>query len=169
MECPVLRIEVSSTSLRMEFPMSGANTTSPLRQRMLEDMAARKLTHTRSAATFTVASGSPPGSNARPIRQHPGYVSLDQLKVMGAIERCRTAALGGHVARCRDAACGHTEIAYNSCRNRHCPKCRARRHADGWLNAKRNSCRCRTFTSCTRCQASCVTSRTRTSAWSTTF
>jgi Putative transposase/Transposase zinc-binding domain len=50
-------------------------------------------------------------------------MSLDQLKVMSAIERCRTAALGGHVARCENAACGHTEIAYNSCRNRHCPKC----------------------------------------------
>jgi Putative transposase/Transposase zinc-binding domain len=54
-----------------------------------------------------------------------GHVSLDQLKVMSAIERCRTAALGGHIARCEDAACGHTEIAYNSCRNRHCPKCQA--------------------------------------------
>jgi Putative transposase/Transposase zinc-binding domain len=52
-----------------------------------------------------------------------GHVSLDQLKVMSAIEQCRTAALGGHVARCENAACGHTEIAYNSCRNRHCPKC----------------------------------------------
>jgi Putative transposase/Transposase zinc-binding domain len=50
-----------------------------------------------------------------------GHVSLDQLKVMSAIERCRTAALGGHVARCED--CAHTLIAYNSCRNRHCPKC----------------------------------------------
>ena len=50
-------------------------------------------------------------------------MSLDQLKVMSAIERCRTAALGGHVARCENSACGHTEIAYNSCRNRHCPKC----------------------------------------------
>jgi Transposase zinc-binding domain len=45
-----------------------------------------------------------------------GHVSLDQSKVMSAIERCRTAALGGHVARCENAACGHTEIAYNSCR-----------------------------------------------------
>ena len=54
-----------------------------------------------------------------------GHVSLDQLKVMSAIERCRTAALGGHVARSENAACGHTEIAYNSCRNRHCPKCQA--------------------------------------------
>jgi hypothetical protein len=44
-----------------------------------------------------------------------GHVSLDQLKVMSAIERCRTAALGGHVARCENAACGHTEIGYNSC------------------------------------------------------
>jgi hypothetical protein len=50
-----------------------------------------------------------------------GHVSLGQLKVMSAIESCRTAALGGHVARCED--CAHTTIAYNSCRNRHCPKC----------------------------------------------
>lgn len=42
---------------------------------------------------------------------------------MNAIERCRTAALGGHVARCENTACGHTEISYNSCGNRHCPKC----------------------------------------------
>ena len=54
-----------------------------------------------------------------------GHVSLGQLKVMSAIERCRTAALGGHVARCENSACGHTVIAYNSCRNRHCPKCQA--------------------------------------------
>src|SRR3989441_8552981 len=50
-----------------------------------------------------------------------GHVSLGQLKVMSAIERCRTAALGGHVMRCED--CAYTTIAYNSCRNRHCPKC----------------------------------------------
>jgi hypothetical protein len=50
-----------------------------------------------------------------------GHVSLAQLKVMSAIESCRTAALGGHVARCED--CADTTIAYNSCRNRHCPKC----------------------------------------------
>ena len=52
-----------------------------------------------------------------------GHVSLEQSKVMSAIERCRTAVLGGHVARCENEACGHTVIAYNSCRNRHCPKC----------------------------------------------
>jgi putative transposase/transposase-like zinc-binding protein len=54
-------------------------------------------------------------------RANTGHVSLGQLKVMSAIERCRTAALGGHVARCEE--CDHTRIAYNSCRNRHCPKC----------------------------------------------
>jgi Putative transposase/Transposase zinc-binding domain len=56
-------------------------------------------------------------------RAKAGHVSLAQLKVMAAIENCRTAALGGHVARCED--CSHTLIAYNSCRNRHCPKCQA--------------------------------------------
>jgi len=54
-------------------------------------------------------------------RANAGRVSLCQLKVMSAIENCRTAALGGHVARCEK--CSHTQIAYNSCRNRHCPKC----------------------------------------------
>ena len=52
-----------------------------------------------------------------------GHVSLEQLKVMSAIENCRTAELGGHVVRCENETCGHTEIGYNSCRNRHCPKC----------------------------------------------
>jgi hypothetical protein len=59
-----------------------------------------------------------------------GHVSLDQMKVMSAIERCRTVALGGHVARCED--CAHTVIAYNSCRNRHCPKCQGAA-AKQWL------------------------------------
>ena len=52
-----------------------------------------------------------------------GHVSLAQLKVMSAIETCRTAGLGGHVERCED--CAHERISYNSCRNRHCPKCQA--------------------------------------------
>jgi hypothetical protein len=56
-------------------------------------------------------------------RANAGHVSLGQLKVMSAIERCRTAALGGHIARCGD--CAHTVVAFNSCRNRHCPKCQA--------------------------------------------
>ena len=52
---------------------------------------------------------------------HQGHISLGQLKVMSAIERCRSAALGGHVLCCED--CAQIQIAYNSCRNRHCPKC----------------------------------------------
>ena len=64
-----------------------------------------------------------------------GHVSLGQLKVMSAIERCRTAALGGHVARCENEACGHTVIAYNSCRNRHCPKCQGAA-AREWMAAR---------------------------------
>jgi len=54
------------------------------------------------------------------------------MKVMSAIERCRTAALGGHVARCENDTCAHTVIAYNSCRNRHCPKCQGAA-AKAWL------------------------------------
>src|SRR5258708_17019710 len=52
---------------------------------------------------------------------------------MSAIERCRSAALGGHVERCED--CGHSRIAYNSCRNRHCPKCQGAA-ANDWLAAR---------------------------------
>jgi hypothetical protein len=52
---------------------------------------------------------------------HAGHLSLDKLKVMSAIEHCRTAALGGHVDACED--CGHWRVSYNSCRNRHCPRC----------------------------------------------
>jgi hypothetical protein len=65
---------------------------------------------------------------------HAGHVSLGQLKVMSAIERCRTAALGGHVERCED--CAHLRISYNSCRNRHCPKCQAAA-AKEWLTDRR--------------------------------
>ncbi len=66
-------------------------------------------------------------------RANAGHVSLGQLKVMSAIESCRTAALGGHVARCED--CAYTTIAYNSCRNRHCPKCQGAA-AKEWLAAR---------------------------------
>ncbi len=66
-------------------------------------------------------------------RANAGHVSLGQLKVMSAIERCRTAALGGHVARCEK--CAHEHVAYNSCRNRHCPKCQGAA-AREWLAAR---------------------------------
>jgi len=66
-------------------------------------------------------------------RANAGHLSLGQLKVMSAIERCRTAALGGHVAVCED--CDQRLIAYNSCRNRHCPKCQGAAAKD-WLAAR---------------------------------
>jgi hypothetical protein len=59
-----------------------------------------------------------------------GHLSLAQMKVMPEIETCRTAALGGHVEGYDD--CGHLRIAYNSCRNRHCPKCQGAA-ARAWL------------------------------------
>jgi hypothetical protein len=67
-------------------------------------------------------------------RQHSqGHLSLGQLKVMSAIEHCRSVALGGHVLRC--SSCAEPQIAYNSCRNRHCPKCQSSA-AQRWLDAR---------------------------------
>jgi len=66
-------------------------------------------------------------------RAHDGHLSLGQRKVMSSIVQCRSAALGGHVLSC--PACAHHEIAYNSCRNRHCPKCQASA-ARRWLEAR---------------------------------
>ena len=68
-------------------------------------------------------------------QQHGATISTAQHRVMTAIELCRTAALGGHLEECD--ACGHQRIAYNSCRNRHCPKCQAAA-ARTWL-AQRKS------------------------------
>jgi hypothetical protein len=75
-----------------------------------------------------------PAHGAAWRRANAGHVSLGQLKVMSAIENCRTAALGGHVARCED--CAHTQIAYNSCRNRHCPKCQGSQ-ALAWMEERK--------------------------------
>src|SRR6266852_1831732 len=61
---------------------------------------------------------------------HAGHLSPGQRRVMAAIEACRTPALGGHVEQCTD--CGQIRIAYNSCRNRHCPKCQGLAAAQ-WL------------------------------------
>src|SRR5438445_9323083 len=73
------------------------------------------------------------GHGAESRHANRGHVSLDQLTVTTAIESCRTAALGGHVERCED--CAHTMIAYNSCRNRHCPKCQGAA-AREWMAAR---------------------------------
>jgi hypothetical protein len=64
------------------------------------------------------------------LRRHGGYLTAAQRKALRDLARCRTAALGGHVTRCVD--CGHERISYNSCRNRHCPKCQALSRAR-WL------------------------------------
>ena len=64
------------------------------------------------------------------LRRHGGRLGSTQRRALGDLARCRTAALGGHVQRCGD--CGHERIAYNSCRNRHCPKCQALSRAR-WL------------------------------------
>tara|TARA_R110002074_G_scaffold91676_1_gene200390 strand:- start:969 stop:2162 length:1194 start_codon:yes stop_codon:yes gene_type:complete len=66
-------------------------------------------------------------------RANAGHVSLSQLKVMSSIEACRTEALGGHVAAC--TKCDHHHIAYNSCKNRHCPKCQGPAARD-WMAAR---------------------------------
>jgi hypothetical protein len=65
--------------------------------------------------------------------QERGHFSLGQLKVMSAVEHCRSAALGGHALRC--TSCAQPQIAYNSCRNRHCPKCQGSA-AQRWLDAR---------------------------------
>ncbi len=67
-------------------------------------------------------------------QQAGGSVSTAQRRVMTAIETCRTAALGGHVEQC--VACGHQRIAYNSCANRHCPKCQSLARA-AWIERRR--------------------------------
>jgi hypothetical protein len=65
--------------------------------------------------------------------QEQGHLSLGQLKVMSAVENCRSAALGGHALRC--SSCAQPQVAYNSCRNRHCPKCQGSA-AQRWLQAR---------------------------------
>ena len=66
-------------------------------------------------------------------RANAGHVGLNQLKAMSAIEACRTEALGGHVAAC--TKCGHQHVSYNSCKNRHCPKCQGPAARD-WMAAR---------------------------------
>src|ERR1700681_4471543 len=68
------------------------------------------------------------------IKRSRKWISWKHIKVLLAIRRCRTAALGGHLDEC--SRCGHRAISYNSCRNRHCPKCQSKAR-DRWLNARR--------------------------------
>lgn len=68
------------------------------------------------------------------LRSAKGAVSPAKRRVLAALEACRTAKLGGHVQECED--CGHQRVSYNSCRNRHCPKCQGQARAD-WLDARK--------------------------------
>src|SRR4029077_15505250 len=74
------------------------------------------------------------GHGAAWRKANAGHVSLGQLKVMSAIESCRPAALGGHCRGC--GGCSHTAIGYNSCRNRHCPKCQGSQ-ALAWMEERK--------------------------------
>lgn len=88
--------------------------------------------------THTVGLARPAAEVGQVIReygeafsaQHGGWLTATQRKALRDLAQCRTAALGGHIERCLD--CGHERIAYNSCRNRHCPKCQALARAR-WL------------------------------------
>lgn len=68
------------------------------------------------------------------VDRHRSWLTWPQLKVLLAIQRCRTAALGGHIDSC--SKCGHQVISYNSCRNRHCPRCQTTAR-DMWLEERR--------------------------------
>src|SRR5579864_1184350 len=69
------------------------------------------------------------------IERNRPWIRWVHIKVLLAIRRCRTAALGGHLDQC--TRCGHRAISYNSCRNRHCPKCQSSAR-DRWIAARRN-------------------------------
>jgi hypothetical protein len=81
---------------------------------------------------------------------HAGHLGRVERRVMSAITACRTGALGGHIEACDD--CGMTRIAYNSCRNRHCPKCQGPARQPGSPRARPNSFRFPTSTSSSHCR-----------------
>jgi hypothetical protein len=66
------------------------------------------------------------------VQQHTGFNKW-QLRTLDAVKRCRTASLGSHVDGC--TSCGHVRISYNSCRNRHCPKCQGAER-EKWIQAR---------------------------------
>ena len=94
-----------------------------------------------------------------------GISAASSARVMSAIELCRTAALGGHVEACAD--CGLVRCAYNSCRNRHCPKCQGLARADGSPPGRPSCCRCPISMSCSRCRRRSPRSPSRTRRRST--
>jgi len=98
-------------------------------------------------------------------QQHGASLSSAQRRVMHAIEVCRTAALGGHLEQCDQ--CGHERICYNSCGDRHCPKCQSLARAK-WIQDRHPSCSTpSTSTWSSPCRSSLLLSPTRTRKWST--
>ncbi len=73
-------------------------------------------------------------ASERLLERHPAWFNWLHLKVLRAILRCRTIALGGHADEC--SRCGHQALSLNSCRNRHCPRCLCLAR-ERWLNARR--------------------------------
>ena len=143
-------------------------TTSPLD--LLPDIGPAQSNATRSPRTSEGALSRPTGLEVADIfrqigpayrQEHADSLSRGQRRVMSAIERCRTAALGGHVEQCD--ACGHQRIAFNSCRDRHCPKCQSLARAQ-WLRRSpgRAACRSNTSTSSSPCRSRSRPSPTRT-------
>src|SRR4029077_3946238 len=123
--CWRCRIITSCSRCRRRLP------TSPTRTRPWSMISCSRLQpRPCSRLRVTPSTWAPASAGAAWRQANAGHVSLGQLKVMSAIESCRTAALGGHVACCED--CAYTTIAYNSCRNRHCPKCQGAA-AKQWL------------------------------------
>ena len=87
------------------------------------------------------------------FERHRSHMAWQHLKVLDAIVRCRTPALGAHRDQC--SRCGHQAISYNSCRNRHCPKCQGNAHGpSGWLRVPLNCCLCLTSMLFSHCRMS---------------
>jgi hypothetical protein len=137
----------------MSFAGAEGLTSHP--QTVCDQVSSRRV-HIPRSVDATTAGGGPAKVDGRALVERPalevaeifrdfgpawreanrGHVSHAQLKVMSAIEAFRTAALGGYVARCENAECGHTVIAYCSCRNRHCPNCQGSQ-ALAWMEERK--------------------------------
>jgi site-specific recombinase XerD len=124
------RLETTAIYTRVSAPLIAA-TASPLDRLQIHvtpPLRARRMRGALEVADIFRRHG------AAYRKAKAGHLSLHQLKVMGAVEACRSAALGGHVEQCDD--CGHIRVAFNSCRDRHCPKCQGMARAQ-WLADRR--------------------------------
>jgi hypothetical protein len=127
--------------------------------------AAQPLANRQRHDAHVPASRAGTGGDRRRHGHRLENLSGEQQRILRAIASCRTAALGGHVESCDH--CHYQRIAYNSCRNRHCPKCQASAARGGWPIAPPNCCRSNTSTSSSRCPIRSTRWRWPTSASST--